>query len=309
MTTGVGTAEAPQGTAAIEGLTPPAEPTETRAPAATETAAPGTTETAAPQSTEQTQPVAEGEQPAGTEPEHTARGIDDLPDEEFAEHPRVKSLLARSEESQRQKDLNAAAAERTRQRQQWFDSGTYTVNLTRLAENAPVDEQGRATIDPKQAAGIADSMWEAASYGATSTVEEIIRAREPKDYRPPRETADRLEAIRADVDAGRKPLNALIDARLDAFEQTVIEQKLPQIRRDIERQVRAEVAAEQRTAAEREADVTRKTEPTPSRGTAGASAPTWTSQRQIEAAHAKDEISTDTYLQMLQDGSYHGLPW
>jgi hypothetical protein len=285
------TAAPQQDTAAPEGLTPPASPTETLAPPATETVAPQSTETVTP--------------PESTEAAPPPRGIDDLSDEELDSHPRFKDRLARASESERQQRLDETQRKNNELRQAWFDSGQYTASL---AQAATLDDEGNVRVDPKKASEIGASMWEAASFGAFGTLDNLVKKSMPADYRLPREATDRLEAVRKDVDAGRKPLDALVQATLETYREVVIETELPK-RIDTEKRTwQREQDARNETERLRAAEQLQQTQPTPSRGT-GAAGRTWASQREIDTAVANGQLDRSDYRTMRYDGSYDALPW
>ena len=290
------TAVLPQGTAAGEGLTPPTAP-----PGA------GPTETLAPPPGTETAPAAATET-AGARPEPTPpqpRGIDDLSEAELAQHPTVRSLVARQAESARQVQLDQVARERTQARQTALANGQH---IAALATAVELDDQGNPRLNAQRVSAIFGDAYEASSYEAMEVVSELIAGELPRDYRYPREVQEQLAGVQAAVAAGRMGINAQLSAALQAFKLGVLESERPgmerQIRRDVEREFEAKAEADRiRAGEQRQAQGQ-----APSRGAGGIAVGGWASQAEIDRAVYDGTLDQPTYLAMRRDGRYSALP-
>lgn len=274
------------------------------APAAPETTPPGPPETQAP--------AAGAETPPETPPK---KSLDELTEEELAEDPRVKSLTARSTESERRRlereqiDREAALARQYRASDAFVQD--FEGEIRRAA--ASVDEQGNVELDRNKVDSMFRHLLTAGAEEATSTIGRLLGAEVGESFTPTAEEQELLRAAQSEYN--RDPIrnaDALARQWLRMRDRAVLETKTAELRTQIEREVRQELNARAEETRARETREQTQAQGGPTATSNTPAPPQWRSQQQIDNAHAREGepggISTEAYRQLIADGTYHRLP-
>lgn len=243
-----------------------------------DTSEPETEVSAAPPETETPEPP-ETPEAAPQEPEKPdlAALLADLPDDEFEKLDRV----SRSRESVRRR-AEAETARRVHTEQESnFAAGNYAKAIADYVRKAPV-EDGTTQIDSQQFDAIAGDMWGAASRMAYRAATGVLREVIDGEYRIPASLQNRLDATQDEVTRGQKPLEALLKVQQEIALAAGLEAERPKLRKEIEAEVRAELAQSKVVEQRRSASETNASQAAPTQF--GASTTTTTAPRDFDHA-------------------------
>lgn len=270
---------------------PPAE--------ATPQLAPDPVATPATEAPPETDPAATPETPA---PDYN-KLLADLPDEEFEKLDRV----SRKAESARRQAEAQTRRQQAVESSEWLTRGEFAQELVTSLQ---LDEQtGAPRLDPQKLAATAGRMLTAQTQMVVSLMGQVVGEEIPADFQLSKAEADRLEDAKIEFIKDHRQAPALVKEWMSTVKRVAVEQAKPELRKEIEREVRAELAAAARTEATRRADAAQSQQPAPTRVTGSNPAVTWSSQIQLDTAHARNEITTAEYRRLRSDGTYGSLPY
>lgn len=262
-----------------------------------EAPAPETEEQTAPE-TEPAAPPAPPE-PQPPSPEDLQRYIDDLPDEDFERLGRV----ARHGESQRRRAESEAQRRAQERDREWMARDGY---VNDLANVVGTDDDGNVTYDRDGAGTIADRMWQTTVRAGVGTLARLIDNRLPEGFTltaaEERQMREAFDSFAANIEDGEQ----VLEAYLNRFERAAVDRAKPDLRKEIEAEVRADLESRARSEELKQADERGRTQqPTRVEGGPGTQ---WSTQQAIDTAHVAGQISTEQYRQLMVDGTYYGLP-
>lgn len=273
----------------------------------------------------QGQPIAVPDQPAPAEeptdaaptedaPAETAPSIADLlknlSEDELAELPEVKSLVARRGESARQRAERETTTKLFAQQQQHVGSQEFR-DAMRQAVAAAAD--GTGEVDQAKLDEMSSGLMSHGAHTAVTVLAQLLSEETGKDFALTAEEKELSEA--AQVRYMQNPLDPspLFRAWLKPYlrarsEATTTEAVTAADKAGYDRGLK-EGRAQAQVETAKKAQTDRKAEPgvTPIAG--GGSKASYTSQREIDRAHAAGRIETNEYMALRTNGTYAGLPW
>lgn len=239
----------------------------------------------------------------------------DLDDDSIRSHERVQKLVrdeaARQAESDRRKAQAESARREAQRKEQYFRSGEYMNELQELLRRgASVDDDGQVQVrlDGKRLVALSDQVWSGASLAAFEQMDAVYRDMLPSGYRLTQEDADRLESIKNDAYAGRKPGEELIEARLGILREAWREADREEDRKAIRREVKAEMERAARNAATKAADAKRQAEPSPTIASGNSAGTMPGSMAEADAAYASGSLSHADYKKYREQHGIGVLP-
>jgi len=182
---------------------------------------------------------------------------DTPPQIDLRETPEFKDALAREAERIRRKTEHEASQREADRDREWVQRGEYVNDLTETLRRAVgTDEmtgEVRINLDPKSLSTVADRMWSTnlrASVGALAGfVDEEIG-----DYSMPAEEQSALRDAYAEFTRDPRKATGFLKAQLSLLKKAAVAQAAPELRKEIERDVRREydtrAEAERRSRAE-----------------------------------------------------------
>lgn len=225
----------------------------------------------------------------------------DLPDEDFAKLDRVSrhgESIRRTSESEAQRRQREADA-------QWLAQDEYLGDLTKAIA---LDDDGNPALDRDSARSITTRMAQASLRGAVGELGALLDAEVPPDFALTREESGRLAEAVSEFRGDAGKAYGVVREWVGLIKRAAVEQATPELRKALEKDIRAELASDQKAADLESADAERTEAPRPTRTIGGSAGNPWTSQQQIHNAHAKGEISTDQFLELVTGGGFHDLP-
>lgn len=222
--------------------------------AATEVEAPETVPAESPETPEIESP------PVPEAPDITAL-LADMPDEEFEKLDRV----SRSRESVRRRAESETARRVQTAQESDFLAGKYGSAIADYVQRAETGVDGKVQIDSKQFDSVAGDMWGAASRMAYRAAESILKEAVGEDYRIPATLQNRIDSTQDEVTRGTKPLEDLLKVRQEVALAAQLEAERPKLRKEIEGEVRKEMAQEKVVAGRKAASETNANEAAPTR--------------------------------------------
>jgi len=279
------TAEAPEATAVTE-QAPPQDIT--------------ATETADVQAATETEPVAqtETETSAPAAPD-VASILSGLREEELEALDPIKGLLARKQESARQKAENETARRIAHERQEWLQKGEYAADLEGiLRSSVEADDFGntKVNLNRQHIESFIDKTWDASVIGALNATLSVIEGSIPAGVQMSAEDIRNLQELYGN--AVKSPAKAadLLKAELGVLRKSWLAEARTELRKEVEAELRKEAQAVQKSVAIREADDAQAETPTPTRGVGTqATARSFQSMTEADAAYAAGDIDHETY--------------
>lgn len=278
------TAVAPEDTAVVEQAPPPIEATETaETPAATETEPIAATET-------------ESSAPAAPD---VASLLSSMREDELESLDPIKGLLARKQESARQKAENETARKIAQERQQWLQQGEYAADLESVLRSAvEMDDLGnpRVNLSRQNIESFVDKLWGASVHGTLNATLSVIEGSLPAGVQMQAEDIRQLQELYGETVKNPAKGADLLKAELSVLRKAWIAEERTSLRKEIEAELRKEAAAQQKSAAIRDADEAQTETPTPTRGIGSQGAPrSFESLAEADAAFNAGEIDMNTY--------------
>lgn len=228
-----------------------------------------------------------------------------LTEEQRRELPEVRDLLRREGESIRRTAEHETQRKIAERESQWLERGEY---VSDFAKAVVLNDDGNPVIDQRQTAEIADRMWNTGVRRIVDLAGNLVYSDVPDDFAITRAEQRALEDAQAAYI--RDPVangDAYLKARLAIHDRAVVEAAKPELRKQIEADVRAEFAAKAQTDSLRQADAARKEQTAPTNAT-GTGPRMFASKAEARAAHARGEISNDDMLELRGSTSWDQLP-
>lgn len=232
----------------------------------------------------------------------------DLSDDDLRDHPKVKSLLAREGESTRQRTERETATRLHSQRQQYVATGQAKEDLTGLLVNAERDEAGRPQIDSDRFEQITGDLMSSGSAAAVNVVASVLSELAGDGFAFEEGEQEVVDAALSRYYQNPADPSALIRAWLKPYARAQTSLSRDDIRKEVERDVRAEYKARDDAAKAKQATEGRKQSPGATNVNGGATSTRYTSQSAANAAHARGDMSTDDYRALVLSGEYARLP-
>ena len=239
--------------------------------------------------------------PAAPAPPDLNTLLRDLPDEEFEKLDRVSR---RTEAARRQADAQARRQQAVANTE-WVASGEFVSDLHKAIE---IDDAGNPRLNTQQITPTIGKLNSAIAHLVMSQLGNVIGEKIPADYALPLADLNRLEEAKTAFSTDPRNVAPLANEWIAIRERLAVEAAKPQLRKDIEKEVRAEFEARAKTAATRAADEARATQPAPTR-VAGGPGRSWSSQVEISTAHANGELTTAEVRELRASGVFNSLPF
>lgn len=264
-----------------------------------------TAEGSIPEAAEATSPAevvesapAEGVESAPQTPVETATEPTPPP-EPTAEQVRNSQAFkdALYQETQAIKDRSEAQAQKNlegRQRQ-WLASGEYISALSQVVN----PETG--SIEIPKAQKLVDAIQIAADVEAGATAIDTLRSLMPADATLTVADQNRIDRARSLEDKLKINYELAVNAGVAA--------KAQEIRKSALADARRELAAAQKTADLKAAELARGQQPAPTSGIPAGVNTAWASQAEIDTAHMEGRLSSAQVTQLRRNGTYSRLPY
>lgn len=248
-------------------------------------------------------PYVPGTTPVPTPPAFDPQVFSTLTVEQLESIPAFQQVLGQRESAIRERTESESQVQLQNARQQWYQRGGYARNLEQhLAEQAAANKP----VDPQFIERVVDEMWLANSHEGYAAMDRVLNAALPGDIQMTKKQVDDFDRVRADVAAGRKPLDAMIEARWQQSLASYAEHVLkPQLRE----QMRQEQASQAQTEQLRQAEAQRTANGTPTLGITGnPGGGAFRSQAEVRIAHANGVIDNNEMRRIRDSGQLATLP-
>lgn len=270
----------------VEEATPPVEETEAAAAEVTEAASASETTEEAPD---------------------ISAMLAGLDEDSLQELEPVKGLIARREESVRQRTEAQAARDRRVAEQEWLQRGTYETDLREIASLQGEGDDRSIAFDSEKLQSFVGRIMSASQDLGREELSGVINQR-LNGVQVPYERIDQLQGLADQVRAGQASRDDFTNAQLDLVRdieaESLATEKFEAWKKDFISEQEQRTQVEQR----RQTDQDRRDNDSATRGIEGSSGQMFTTQREVEAAHAHDELPTSEYAAMRRDGRFDALP-
>ena len=278
------------------------ETLDTAAPEAAVTADPATE---APPSVE-TPESAEVESPEtgqidAPETEAPKNPLDDLDEDSLLEHPKVKDILARREESARRKAEHEASTRKAASDIDWAKKQGFVNDFADILRGSITQgEDGpQLRLDPKRIDEVTGRLWETNVLGTIGAVSQVVHNRLGDDYRFTPEDNKRLSEGYAEFTSN--PSGKAMDylsTLLDVVGKAAVEAATPQLRKDIEKAVRKDFETKAEADSRQRAETAARNGGSPTNLTGDG--PTHRSDAQLIEIYGSGGSITDSELERLK---------
>ncbi len=160
------------------------------------------------------------------EPAPPSSPLEGKSDDEIADFPEVKSLLARRTESVKQKARAESEKRESAARAQWAEEGQYANDFDAVLREAV--EQGESVLDRKKIQAVVGKLVQAVDETGARALVNLMWDGTSDDYRIPKAALDKIEAA--------KGLSEWFAAHRDA----VVEARMETLRPQLEEKIRGE---------------------------------------------------------------------
>lgn len=241
------------------------------------------------------------EQPEAPETEAPRNPLDDLDEDSLLEHPKVKDILARREESARRKAEHEANTRKAAEDLQWTQARGYVNDLADVLRGSIAeDEDGKAVmrLDPSKVEGIINRVWATNVRGSVGVMAKLVHDERLSDFKFSSEDTKRLQDAYADFNAD--PVEGGIGyfrTLLDLTGKAAVEAATPDLRKAIEKDIRKEFETKAEADSRQKAEATARNGGSPTNLTGDG--PTHRSDAQlIEIAGSGGSLSAEEWKRL-----------
>jgi DNA-binding transcriptional regulator YbjK len=189
-----------------------------------------------------------------------SRTLEELSDDEVLGNERVKELLRRNAQSERDRALAEQAKEQRRAAAEYIQRGGFAQTLNQVLQQAIESADG--AIDGRAIQAASNNLY---TYLATENWNKFsgaVAESMPKDASLPQELVSGLQKAADNLLSGRGAYEDLVKEQLKAYRHAILEEERPKIAREEERKLRERLKARSATDQMRAADAGRTGEPT-----------------------------------------------